>query len=132
MNNSDNSSVPEVLADPIAVIVDLVVAVEPALGRTVVEDVVAAVAGGRAKRRRLAQAWPSARSCSSRAAPRRRAGWAICSSRCAGRARCASPRRSVPVATSRCAPCSAAARTGSARSAGRVGNPAQAAGRPAR
>jgi hypothetical protein len=45
----------DVLADPLAVIIDLVTAVEPALERAVVEAAVTAVAGGRAKRRRLAQ-----------------------------------------------------------------------------
>lgn len=47
---------PEVLTDPIGVVVDLVCAADPALDRAVVEAVVAGVAGGRAKRRRLAQA----------------------------------------------------------------------------
>ena len=47
---------PEVLADPIGVVTDLVVDFEPALGRAVVTAVVEHVAGGRAKRRRLAQA----------------------------------------------------------------------------
>jgi hypothetical protein len=46
----------EVLADPIGVVVDLVCAREPALGRVVVTEAVTGVAGGRAKRRRLAQA----------------------------------------------------------------------------
>lgn len=45
-----------VLDDPLGVVVDLVVAVEPALDRALIEDVVAGVAGGRAKRRRLARA----------------------------------------------------------------------------
>jgi hypothetical protein len=44
-----------VLTDPVGVAVDLVVAVEPVLDRAVIADVVAGVAGGRAKRRRLAQ-----------------------------------------------------------------------------
>lgn len=47
--------VPEVLADPIGVIVDLVADTGCALERTSIEDVVSGVAGGRAKRRRLAQ-----------------------------------------------------------------------------
>ncbi|MGH3449540.1 MAG: hypothetical protein ACRDQW_02215, partial [Haloechinothrix sp.] len=47
---------PEVLADPIGVIVDLVVGHDPSLDRAVISDVVEGVAGGRAKRRRLAQA----------------------------------------------------------------------------
>jgi hypothetical protein len=48
--------VPEVLADPVGVVVGLVAEVESALDRAVIADVVAGVAGGRAKRRRLAQA----------------------------------------------------------------------------
>jgi hypothetical protein len=47
---------PEVLADPIGVVVDLVTRNEPGLDRAVVTEVAAIVAGGRAKRRRLAQA----------------------------------------------------------------------------
>jgi hypothetical protein len=51
------SSTPaEVLADPIGVVVDLITAAEPALERATVHDVVTTVAGGRASRRRLAQA----------------------------------------------------------------------------
>ena len=46
----------EVLADPIGAIVDLVVGYEPTLGRSTITGVVQSVAGGRAKRRRLAQA----------------------------------------------------------------------------
>lgn len=47
---------PEVLADPISVAVSLVCEQEPALDRKTVTDVVVGIAGGRAKRRRLAQA----------------------------------------------------------------------------
>jgi hypothetical protein len=47
---------PEVLSDPIGVVVDLVCAADPALDRAMVEAVVAGIAGGRAKRRRLARA----------------------------------------------------------------------------
>jgi hypothetical protein len=47
---------PEVLADPIGVLVDLVVKHDPTLDRAMVADVVENLAGGRAKRRRLAQA----------------------------------------------------------------------------
>ena len=43
------------LTDPLGVVVDLVAGIEPALDRASIQDVVAAVAGGRAKRRRLAQ-----------------------------------------------------------------------------
>ncbi|MGH3547959.1 MAG: hypothetical protein ACRDQU_07550 [Pseudonocardiaceae bacterium] len=46
----------EVLADPIGVIVDLVAAREPALDRAIIEATVTSIAGGRAKRRGLAQA----------------------------------------------------------------------------
>ena len=48
--------VPEVLADPIGVVVDMVAGAEPALDRAVIEQAATEVAGGRAKRRRLAQA----------------------------------------------------------------------------
>jgi hypothetical protein len=47
---------PEVIADPIGVVVDQVLRCEPGLERSAVVGVVEAVAGGRAKRRRLAQA----------------------------------------------------------------------------
>ncbi len=46
----------EVLADPIGVVVDLVAGIEPGLDRGMIEATVVRVAGGRAKRRRLAQA----------------------------------------------------------------------------
>jgi hypothetical protein len=45
-----------VLADPVGVVVALVAGVEPALSRAAVEDLVVSVAGGRAKRRKLAAA----------------------------------------------------------------------------
>ena len=44
------------LADPIGVVVDIVAAAEPGLDPAAITTVVAAVVGGRAKRRRLAQA----------------------------------------------------------------------------
>ena len=47
---------PEVLADPLPVVIDLVAGNESSLSREIIEAVVVAVAGGRAKRRRLAQA----------------------------------------------------------------------------
>jgi len=47
---------PQVLADPVGVIVDLVAECDPILDRAAVADAVDGVAGGRAKRRRLAQA----------------------------------------------------------------------------
>ena len=47
---------PEVIADSIGVIVDLVAAREPALDRATIQTTVTGVAGGRAKRRGLAQA----------------------------------------------------------------------------
>ena len=47
---------PEVLADPIGVVVVLIARVEPTLDRAVIEQAVTGIAGGRAKRRRLAQA----------------------------------------------------------------------------
>src|SRR5579859_4137962 len=45
-----------VLTDPVGVVVDLIAGVEPILDRGVAVGIVEAVAGGRAKRRRLAQA----------------------------------------------------------------------------
>lgn len=47
---------PKILADPLGTVVDLIAAREPELGRAVITDVVGAVAGGRAKQRRLARA----------------------------------------------------------------------------
>lgn len=47
---------PEVLADPLRVVIDLVAGIESSLGQARIEAVVVDVAGGRAKRRRLAQA----------------------------------------------------------------------------
>lgn len=47
---------PDWLADPLGVVADLVAEVDPALDRDRIEGVIAGVAGGRAKRRRLAQA----------------------------------------------------------------------------
>ncbi len=47
---------PDVLTDPLGVVVDLIAGIEVALDRASIQDVVASVAGGRAKRRRLAQA----------------------------------------------------------------------------
>lgn len=44
------------LTDPLGAVADLVAKVEPALDRARIEEVVAGVAAGRAKRRRLAQA----------------------------------------------------------------------------
>ncbi|HEV3295007.1 MAG TPA: hypothetical protein VG123_39010 [Streptosporangiaceae bacterium] len=50
------AGLPDVLADPVGVIVALVAGAEPALSRTTVEDLVISIAGGRAKRRKLAGA----------------------------------------------------------------------------
>jgi len=50
-----NGELSTVLSDPLGVVVDLVAGVEPGLDRTVIAEVVHSVAGGRAKRRRLAQ-----------------------------------------------------------------------------
>lgn len=47
---------PDVFADPVGVVVDLVTSLEPALDHAMICDAVTRVAGGRAKRRRLAQA----------------------------------------------------------------------------
>jgi hypothetical protein len=49
------AGIPDVLADPVGAIVAMVGGVEPALERAVIEGVVTSVAGGRAKRRKLAQ-----------------------------------------------------------------------------
>lgn len=51
-----NGSPPQSSEDPIAVVVDLIAAVEPRMPRPRIEDVVSAVAGGRFKRDRLARA----------------------------------------------------------------------------
>lgn len=50
------AGIPDVLADPVSVIVAMISSVEPALDRAAIEHVVISVAGGRAKRRKLAQA----------------------------------------------------------------------------
>ncbi|GAC1580062.1 MAG: hypothetical protein NVS3B18_13720 [Candidatus Dormibacteria bacterium] len=50
------AQMPDVLTDPVGVIVDLVADLEPGLDRASITEVVTCVAGGRAKRRRLAQA----------------------------------------------------------------------------
>jgi hypothetical protein len=47
---------PDVLADPIGVMTDLITKYDPTLDRGTLADIVTGVAGGRAKRRRLAQA----------------------------------------------------------------------------
>ena len=47
---------PAVLADPLSVVIDMVADLEPGLDRARISEVVTGVAGGRAKRRRLAQA----------------------------------------------------------------------------
>jgi len=52
----DPPAVPPVLADPIGVTVALVAATEPGLNPAMIADIVAGVAGGRVKQRRLAQA----------------------------------------------------------------------------
>jgi hypothetical protein len=52
----DASGVPPVLADPIGVAVALVATTEPGLNPAMIADIVAGVAGGRVKQRRLAQA----------------------------------------------------------------------------
>lgn len=47
---------PEIVADPVGVVVDLVAGIEPAMDRDMIASAVVSVAGGRVKRRRLAQA----------------------------------------------------------------------------
>ncbi len=51
-----SSGVPDVLADPVAVVVSLITSVEPGLDRQAAEEAIRSVAGGRAKQRKLAQA----------------------------------------------------------------------------
>lgn len=50
------AGVQDVLADPVSVIVAMITGIEPALELAVIEEAVTSVAGGRAKRRKLAQA----------------------------------------------------------------------------
>ncbi len=50
------AGIPAIVTDPIGVIVDLITGIDPGLDRLETEAVVAVVAGGRAKRRNLAQA----------------------------------------------------------------------------
>ena len=50
------TGIPDVLADPVGVIVAMISRVEPSLELAVIEQAVISVAGGRAKRRKLAQA----------------------------------------------------------------------------
>jgi hypothetical protein len=49
------TGIPDVLADPVGVIVAMISGIEPSLDRAVIEEAVISVAGGRAKRRKLAQ-----------------------------------------------------------------------------
>ena len=122
-----------VLSDPIGLVVELVGAAEPALAPECIRGVVTAVAGGRAKARRLAAALahrpgvlldgrsPAPRAVGElllAAAPRRRHGDLV--------------RHVAPSAANSCAPCSAAAGTGTARSAIGAPNRALAAGTPDR
>jgi hypothetical protein len=50
------TDIPDVIADPVGVTVGLIAEVEPGLERAAIEEVVARVGGGRAKRRKLSQA----------------------------------------------------------------------------
>ena len=50
------AGIPDVLADPVGVMVGLISGIEPGLGQAAIEAAVISVAGGRAKRRKLAQA----------------------------------------------------------------------------
>jgi len=52
----DASALAPILADPIGVTAALVAAIEPGLNPAMIADIVAGVAGGRVKQRRLAQA----------------------------------------------------------------------------
>jgi hypothetical protein len=51
-----STDLPEAVTDPVGVVVGLVADLEPSLDRATVVRIVESVAGGRAKRRRLAQA----------------------------------------------------------------------------
>ena len=53
---TDSTGIPEAVRDPIGVTADLISSIEPGLDRSAVKAVVISVAGGRAKRRKLAQA----------------------------------------------------------------------------
>jgi hypothetical protein len=116
---------PEVLTDPIALLVNLVVRQEPSLDRATVTEVVENLAGGRAKRRRLAQALLDRPSVLQDGRSRRLERLRTCSSRCAKPARRESRRQSAQSAASSCAPSNTAVSTGTAESAGRRGNPAR-------
>jgi hypothetical protein len=123
------AGIPDVLADPVGVIVAMISGIEPALELAVIEEAVTGVAGGRAKRRKLAQALarrPAILADGRSPAPRA-AGDLLVALRKAG-AGAVSP-RSAPGAESSCAASSAAARTGSALPAGPSASPARAAAR---
>jgi len=53
---ADPAGIAEAVADPIGVTVALISSIEPGLDRDAIHAVVTGVAGGRAKRRKLAQA----------------------------------------------------------------------------
>ena len=124
---------PDVLADPVGVIVGLVAGVEPALGRAAIRGLVISVAGGRAKRRRLARALierPAVLADGRSPAPRV-VGDLLIALRTAGATGdlAAGLRR---LRQGSCAPCSAAARTGTAASAVRGASAARRAATPGR
>ncbi len=106
--------IPDVLADPVGVVVALVAAAEPALSRTAVEDLVISVAAGRAKRRKLAGALAERPA-------------VLSDGRSPG-----SRRRSALSAARTWQPCSAAGRTGTAESAARAASAAGLAAAPGR
>jgi hypothetical protein len=120
---------PEVLADPLGVVVDLVAGVESALDRVVIAEVVEGVAGGRAKRRRLAHALrsdPSLLVAGRSPAPRVVGDLLIALRKVGGSC------LSLPVcasAANRCAALNAEARTGTAEFVARGASPALAAAR---
>ena len=66
------------LSDPVGLIAELVAAAEPGLAPEQIRAVVTAVAGGRAKSRRLASALAAAPRCWPTAGPRRRGPSATC------------------------------------------------------
>jgi hypothetical protein len=121
---------PEVLSDPIGVIVNLVAERDPDVDLGAVAEVVAAVAGGRAKQRRLAQALLDAPGvlADGRSPAPRAIGDLLTALRKAGVHAVAAP--VCAECGKQLLPSNAVVRTGTARSAAPSGNPAPAAGRP--
>jgi hypothetical protein len=114
------------LDDPVGVIVAQVAARDPGLDRAMITKVAQEVAGGRAERRRLAQALldiPGVLADGRSPAPRAVADLLI------GLRNVGAAGIAAPGAASSCVPSSAAATTGTAESAARSGNRARPAAR---